>query len=360
MPAIAVRTHVADPALQAYIQRHPFLTGPDEALNRLALEAIRAGTRLCAYGDRGELIERPAAAFELAAPAQARARRILRASRLDDAAIESAFEDFAWRVWPVPESARCILAIGCGEGHELAFLRAKSPDARILAIDYVEKLLPGLVDAAGIEFECCDIVSRLAGFGADFDLVFSNHTLEHMFEPERVLRMIRACLGPGGQLVSGLPLDGEPGVPLLERVIAMANRPATMDFLDMGVFDPGHPWKTNAADLRRTLTLAGFDAVRIHQRADRPWRSARRHRPGAAAPALPGWLHALLLAPLRLAVRQLPYRQVPLGLRRGLQALERRLFFGANRLKNGYAPDVVFSAGVPDRRSAGAEGEGPP
>lgn len=360
MSTYAIRTYVADPGLQAYIQRHPFLTGPDEGLNRRALEAIRAGTRVSACATTGEVLVRPGSAFMPSPSERVCARRILLAAGLGEAACAAAFDDFAWRVWPVPSSAARILCIGCGEGHELAFLRARAPGARIVAIDYVSKLLPGLLDAAAVSFTCCDLVDWLADGRADFDVVFSNHTLEHLFDPERVLRLIRARLRPGGRLVSGLPLDGQPGVPLLDQVLAIAQRPGAMHLVDMGVFDPGHPWKTNPADLRRTLLEAGFLQVDIHQRADQPWRCAGR--PAAAAtPAGPCRRYRWLLAPLRAALRHLaPAGVAPLALRRGLQALERRLAFGANRLKNAYAPDVVFSAAVADEDGCALDGCGPP
>ena len=47
-PAVrtAVRIQIDDPALQAYIQQHPFLTGPDREVNRRALQAVRASVRV--------------------------------------------------------------------------------------------------------------------------------------------------------------------------------------------------------------------------------------------------------------------------------------------------------------------------
>jgi hypothetical protein len=57
--------------------------------------------------------------------------------------------------------------------------------------------------------------------------------------------------------------------------------------------------------------------------------------------------YALVFAPLRAAMKAAMPGGAPLLVRRALVALERRLPFGAGRVKNAHAPDVVFTAAKP-------------
>lgn len=350
--AIAVRTEVRDPSLHAYIQQYPFLTGPDEAQNLRALAAVRAGIRLTDAPPCAAIEQRPAAELDLSSQERADAASALKASGLPDVRVQQALADFGWRTAPIPRDTGTILCLGCGSGEELALLRARAPGARLFVMEFVDKVHPGLLARVNAQLHVCNFVEELDRMNEVFDAVFSNHTLEHLFEPDRVLRLIRARLRPRGLLVSGLPLDGEVSVPLRARVEAMARRPQSLHALDMGVFDAGHPWKTNAADLHATLLAAGFDDVRIVQRSDVPSRDFGARRwpatlPAATLEALYGSLFGTSRAVLKAVFR----RSAPLAVRRGLVALERRVAFGAGPLKNFNVPDVLVSAvagGGPD------------
>jgi hypothetical protein len=114
--------------------------------------------------------------------------------------------------------------------------------------------------------------------------------------------------------------------------------------LDFGVFDLGHPWKTNPADLKSTLQRCGFADVRVVQRADVPYRTTWPAQSST-------WPRGLLLAcywpvfgSLRWLLKLLFPRTVPLIVRRLLVALERRVPFGANRMRNSFSNDVVVTA----------------
>jgi SAM-dependent methyltransferase len=345
MKSTAIRTQVRDGELQAYMQRHPFLTGPDEDLNQRALVAVRAGIRVDESEQEVAIVCRPAAEWAMSGTRQETALAMLRAVGLSDLAAQRAAADFSWRVGRVPPEAGSILCLGCGTGEELAFLRAQAGAARILVLDYDAKVRDGLLKASGARFVQCDLVAELASLEEDFDVVFCNHTLEHLYEPDRVLSLIRRCLQRNGMLVAGLPLDGDARTPLFSEVVAMARRAERLQALDLGVFDAGHPWKTNAADLHTTLCRAGFGEVQLIQRADAPFRSAE----GEDEPALvmsSGLLlgYKLLIAPLRGLMKALLGRTPPLAARRALVALERRLPFGAGLLKNLHSPDVVVTA----------------
>ena len=345
MTPTAIRMHVKDTALHGYIQTFPFLTGPDEDANRRALEALRAGTQVIRRSG-APVVSRLAHAAMALPQAQADAAcALLRSVGLAEPAIENALHDFGWRLRAVPMNCRSVLCLGSGTGEELAFLRARAPAARIVVMDFVGKVWPGLLEAVGAQFIQCNMVTELGLHAPRYDLVFSNHTLEHMFDPDTVLWRIHQRLEPGGMLVSGLPLDADMATPLLGWVIARCEQPGSLNLVDIGLLDAGHPWKTNATDLRQTLQEAGFSEITITQRDDVPFRTALHERSG------PWFLQQLAAAGntatfdlLRRLLRTLFPGGPPLLVRRVLVGLERQVPFGANRLKNRYAPDVVFTA----------------
>lgn len=351
----AVRIQISDPALQAYIQQHPFLTGPDRDVNWRALQAVRASVRVSESALDVPIRARPAAELALPARQERAACDLLRSVGLSEGAIEHARRDFGWRAAPVPPDASSILCLGSGAGEELAFLRARAPTARIVVLDYVAKLRPGLQAAVNAEFVQCDLVGELGARVDQHDVVFSNHTLEHLFEPDRVLRLIARRLREGGMLVAGLPLDGEATTPFQREVVRIARGAARLHPLDLGVFDAGHPWKTNAADLSVALRAAGFVEVTITQRADEPHRAfadTPAARPRLPRPVLEA-LYRGVFAPARRMLRALPGARVPQVVCRGFVAAERRVPFGAGRLKNGFAPDVVVCAIRREHREEG-------
>jgi SAM-dependent methyltransferase len=341
----AIRTRVDDAALQTYIQQHPFLTGPDEALNLRALAAVRAGTRVTDYAEAPPPARRANADLAMNANENAAAAAFLRTAGMDEGAIAHATLDFSWRAARLPAGCQSVLCLGSGGGEELAFVRARSPGARLVVWDYVDKASPVLLKAVAAEYEACDLVQALRTRADRFDAVFSNHTLEHLFDPDGVLRLIQARLADGGALVSGLPLDADATVPLHRQVASLARSAAAMRAVDLGVFDAGHPWKTHVADLRATLGAAGFGAVDVVQRADVPFRApaypaVAGRGPGAAGQALYGATFGLT----RYLLGAIAGPVAPLLWRRVLVAAERRVPWGAGRVKNGGSPDVVVTA----------------
>ena len=348
MRSFAIRTFVTDPKLRAYIQQHPFLTGPDENANAQALLAIRSGIRVSRRDGAGVIKRQPSLALALTPEENKRAADYLRAVGMSEAQIHHAQHDFGWRVFRVPAECKSILCLGSGEGEELAFLRAKAPAARIVVLDYVQKVRQSLLAAVNAHFIACDLVGELSAHPHLYDLVFSNHTLEHMFDPDQVLALIHKRLNPGGMIVSGLPLDGDATVPLQPFIAEICASASRLHAIDLGVFDAGHPWKTNANDLTSSLWAAGFSNIAILQRADAPFRSEPDHDRRASLPkALLGTAHSVFFKTARFALKALFPAHPPHQVLRLLVALERRVPFGANRLKNTYAPDVTFSAVKP-------------
>jgi SAM-dependent methyltransferase len=238
--------------------------------------------------------------------------------------------------------------IGCGDGIELLFLRAVLPEAQITAIDYHDSLLPGVFDAVGMTLLEGDMHGYLQSLEPVYDLIFSNHTVEHLYDPDRTLAILASLLASGGFMLSVLPMNGQPGSPYLERAHQfiekrLSSAEARIPMLDLVSFDLGHPWKTNPSDIFATLTRAGFDQVRIFQRRDhlcRPTKAAQAELERKRKLVI--FLNSVLIAPLHFVAKMLFPGGVPLRLRKLIFAVERRLPFGTNRSANALSEEALF------------------
>jgi SAM-dependent methyltransferase len=347
--SLAIRTRVDDAALQAYIQRYPFLTGPDARSNVRALAAVREGTRVTDYADAPSPIRQFNTELMMTPDENAAAAAFLRQAGMREGAIAHATLDFSWRAARIPAGCRSMLCLGSGGGEELAFVRARAPRARLVVWDYAEKASTALLRAVNAQYKACDLVPALQDCDDKFEVVFSNHTLEHLFDPDRVLRLIHERLTNGGVLVSGLPLDADASVPHHRQVAALARSAATIRAIDLGLFDAGHPWKTSVADLRATLIDVGFTGVKIVQRADLPFRApAYPAAAGYGPSALDRAMYHATFGPMRQLLGAALGDATPRLLCRVLVAAERRVPFGGGRMKNGGSPDVVVTAVKPN------------
>ncbi len=141
-----------------------------------------------------------------------RAKRVLKSKGLPDHEAEALWNEFTWKMKAVPRDAEKILSIGCGGGAELFFLRLRAPNARIKAADWSNTLRAEFADVVGVNFSIQDL-TKIGEFPErNFDVIFSNHVIEHLYNPDEVIGEIRKLLAPGGLFVSAVPLDGQGNV----------------------------------------------------------------------------------------------------------------------------------------------------
>lgn len=236
----------------------------------------------------------------------------------------------------LPPHADRVLALGCGAGDELTALRARYPQAELVATDQRDQLNPQHRQMLGAELLVGDMHLLLGTVLRDFDLIFSHHVLEHSYQPDRTLAALHAALRPGGCCYAVLPLEGDLRNPLwtLQRRLGHG---ASIHPVDVSVLDPGHPWKPGIADLLGTARQCGFARLELGEiRAPGRFGALRR--------ICGRVLHHLLLRPLRAVLRCWPAARFPHGVRRLLCVLDARLPFGAARLKNFHCPEVVLRA----------------
>ena len=344
-PSDALLCRVVDPAVRADLQTFPFGTGPDHVANVRALETLRSCMEVRRPTLPASVIRRPASELRLPDAQVVAAQRLALTVGFSEATWKRRVDDFGWKMTLLPADAETVMVFGCGAGTELLFLRAAFPHARLLAHDWNESGVDRRILAiTGAHFVAGDFVARLESMPDDADVIFSNHVLEHMFDPEAVLGAWRARLGPRGRLVSALPLDAMSGGPTTDLLLALALDPGSLHPLDLLLLNPGHCWKTNPPDLAATLAAAGFTQHSFHQRSDflsrdlcapRAVFEKQKQRARFA-------YRALFRAP-ELAARRISSN--PSWAARKLWfAAQSRSPFGASRLQQVYGEEIAFSA----------------
>jgi SAM-dependent methyltransferase len=341
----AFQLTVDEPAMRAYLQRYPFAMGPDAAMNARCCQTIydNLAVRQHARPAAASLVRLKPHETQLSPEQINRLEMIMNESEIPQAPRANMIDDYGWEANLVPLDRKSVLVLGCGDGTELMFLRAVLPEAKITALDYTDSVSPACKQATRVRFFQGDMNALLAGFTQEFDLISSNHTLEHLYTPNEVLTTLAGLLLPHGVLVSTLPMDGMAGSPFLQKVKDAAIR-KTVHPLDVVYLDAGHPWKTNPNDLEATMQEVGFERPHLYQREQHLSRvTAGDEKQLEAELALGVRLHTVFFGwPRSLA--KLLLKNPPALLSKGMLAAERRIWFGANRLKNRYTQEVLVLA----------------
>jgi SAM-dependent methyltransferase len=105
------------------------------------------------------------------------------------------------REFPRQGAGRRVLDIGCAGGYLAEILAQRG--FYVTGID-----LPGTPHPSGIHFVAADLDRGLPVLDASFDYIVCADVLEHLRQPERLLRECRERLAPGGALIASLPNSG--------------------------------------------------------------------------------------------------------------------------------------------------------
>jgi SAM-dependent methyltransferase len=326
-----------------YMQTYSFPNGPRQDTNAAILASLPDVFSVRLPAQPCVIERRSADELRLRPDVEARVLSLLAACGLSGEEQTAAIDRFGWKVTEIPLDTTSIFDIGCGDGIELAFLHAAAPNARIKAVDLKYELRAEIGKLPAIRFEPAHIVEYLEGETETFDLIFSNHVVEHLYDPDRICALLRRRLNPGGTMLAALPLDG-----VVSAFWAGANDEKWRSSLAVAELDLGHPWKTTPSDLRETLHAAGFGDVRFIQRQGRLNAAiAGEERELAALEVRGRALHRLVFGPLRWGAAVLFGDRPPDWVVKLICALERRVWFGGNNVKNSVAPEVLVEAANP-------------
>ena len=345
---------IANSKHQEYVQKNPFLLGPDVALNRELSEAWQANLdirRPLRVPYHHETFEVPL--NDLVTERDWKA--IVRTSAsvgLNEADARGAVNAWGWKLVRAPRDARRILSIGCALGQELVVLRALFPDADLHGVDYDMAVPSEWQKTLRLgELKSQPIEDYLSSHPQSFDLVFSNHTLEHLSAPDRTLRLMRQALVPGGTCVSALPLEGDESNPFYGDLSRIAEGVDKADpQLDLEFINPGHAWKTNREDLAATFYASGFRDIRMFTRANYPaYVHLHNHTPWHVSTFQPRRLVGSLLEQatfrlLRRGLRRIYPHEIPQSAVKMYYRLAGRCWFSRVRLLHALMHETVVVA----------------
>ena len=103
-----------------------------------------------------------------------------------------------------------VLDVGCGAGSVAKAVKRERPDLEVLACDVSRSAIAAASESAeGVDFRLAT-AERLPFADGELDFVWIFDVLEHVDDPERVLREVARVLKPGGGFHIVLPLEGQP------------------------------------------------------------------------------------------------------------------------------------------------------
>jgi SAM-dependent methyltransferase len=338
---------VTDPGMQAFLQKWPFLCSPDPEMNRLGAAAIVRGLHIRQTGHEPRRVLLSTELSTLSVQEQERVLAFFNALQISTERRRQIMDDFAWEANMAPRDANNVLIVGCGDGAEMVFLRAVLPKADFMALNYVDLLTPAMKEVVRTKLMVGDMHAHFDQLAGGYDLITSNHTLEHMYDPDKTLAALYRLLRPGGTLISTLPLDGTVDSPF-RQVVKRVVDTKRVHPIDMVFLDAGHPWKTNPADLNQALTSVGFESIALYQRVSKITRQVAGGRQKLDSSRKIGlFLHAMCFGLPHAFGRLLPEGKIQILYTRVLLRLERVVWFGTNSLKNRYTEETLFQARKP-------------
>jgi len=156
----------------------------------------------------------------------------------------------------IPGEAARILEVGCGGGDFAEHLRGiRAESGRPVEIWGVEMDATAAVQASGkidrvLQGDAADILPGLPE--GHFDCVVLNDVIEHVLEPEELLRAVHRVLTPGAHLVASVP-----NVRYFFNVVNLAVH-GRWDYTDEGILDRTHLRFFTRGSMVRLLEQSGF------------------------------------------------------------------------------------------------------
>ena len=115
-----------------------------------------------------------------------------------------------------------VLDVGCGAGSVAKAVKRERPDLEVFGCDVSRSALEAAGSAPqGVDFRLAT-AERLPFADAELDFVWMIDVLEHVEEPEVVLREVARVLRPGARFHLVLPLEGQPRT--LYRLVGCGTR----------------------------------------------------------------------------------------------------------------------------------------
>lgn len=144
-----------------------------------------------------------------------------------------------------------ILEIGCGCGALMGHLKSKYPNAKMYGIELIPEVA---AVASGMGTVLCGNVEEMDFPWEDewFDYIIMGDVLEHLMNPENVLRKFRRYLKADGHIIGSMPNVKHYSViiPLLKI--------NTFTYTDSGILDRTHVKMYTGTEIQRLVMKSGY------------------------------------------------------------------------------------------------------
>jgi GT2 family glycosyltransferase/ubiquinone/menaquinone biosynthesis C-methylase UbiE len=155
----------------------------------------------------------------------------------------------------VPTRARSVLEVGCGAGLLGGYLRDTSPGRTVWGVEIMEDVArQAEARLDGVVVGDLQVMEELPFADGTFDCVTFGDVLEHLVNPETVLRRLARYLSPEGEVVCCVPCVSHWSV-----VVELLR--GDFPYADNGLLDRTHLRFFTVASFRRLLESAGYDVV---------------------------------------------------------------------------------------------------
>lgn len=132
----------------------------------------------------------------------------------------------------LPNAATRVLEVGCSAGGTMAWLKVKWPEAEFVGVDGNPAVLQNL-KALGEDSFIHDLDEPLPDIGK-FDLILALDILEHLMEPQHILKDLVARLTDAGRIIVSLP-----NVSHISVISGLALK-REFEYRDAGILDRTH------------------------------------------------------------------------------------------------------------------------
>ncbi len=349
---LAFQIKIDDIELQKYAQTYPFVNGVDSSLNRKLRSATRENlkTRLSRNVSFEHRIVNGELSDFLSYEDQEKIMGVAKKLRLTGEQVQQLMSQFAWKVAHIPREAERILCFGCAAGNELIAVRALFPKAKLYAVDYSLNIRQSwinylnMTDYVSMRFDDFFIKNT-----TKFDAVFSNHVLEHLYDPDKTLELVKNSCISGGKIVSALPLEGTSYNPHYRKLLDITANNRELTALEFSWLNLGHPWKTNIQDLTTTFENAGYHNIVVVSRSfypsGFPQLNPLDHSSWLKLLKIGNQMNITFLEPVRSITEKIFLGEVPEIFVKLYLALDSRLWFGTISLLRS-SPEVLITAQI--------------
>ena len=159
----------------------------------------------------------------------------------------------------IPEQASIALEVGCGTGAFAAHLKTVRQEAGTPLEVWGVEMDAAAAGQAALSLDKVlqgDVASVLSDLPAGyFDVIILNDVIEHILEPESLLKSLRPLLKPGGHLVASIP-----NVRYFFNVVDLAVH-GRWDYTDEGILDRTHLRFFTRSSMLNLLAGCGFEVI---------------------------------------------------------------------------------------------------